>query len=34
MMEYHVNYEPALESIADGFSVDIDATHDDPRLEG
>ena len=34
MMEYRVNYEPALEMIADEYDRDIDATHDDPRLQG
>ena len=32
MMEYRVNYEPALEMIADEYDCDIDASHDDPRL--
>jgi hypothetical protein len=34
MMKYRVNYEPALEMIADEYERDIDATHDDPRLQG
>jgi DNA-binding Lrp family transcriptional regulator len=33
MMEYRVNYEPALEMIADEYDRDIDASHDDPRLK-
>ena len=33
MMEYRVNYEPALEMIADEYDRDIDASHEDPRLE-
>ena len=32
MMEYRVNYEPALEMIAAEYDRDIDATHEDPRL--
>lgn len=32
MMEYRVNYEPALEMIADEYDRDIDASHEDPRL--
>ncbi len=32
MMEYRVNYEPALEMIADEYDRDIDASHKDPRL--
>jgi hypothetical protein len=27
-----VNYEPALEIIADEYDRDIDASHEDPRL--
>jgi DNA-binding Lrp family transcriptional regulator len=33
MMEHRVNYEPALEMIADEYDRDIDAVHDDPRLK-
>ena len=33
MMEYRVNYEPALEIIADEYDRDIDAAHEDPRLK-
>ncbi|WP_424016261.1 helix-turn-helix domain-containing protein (plasmid) [Halorientalis pallida] len=33
MMEYRVNYEPALEMIADEYDRDIDASHEDPRLK-
>jgi len=33
MKEYRVNYEPALEMIADEYDRDITATHDDPRLK-
>ncbi len=33
MMAYRVNYEPALEIIADEYDRDIDATHVDPCLE-
>jgi DNA-binding Lrp family transcriptional regulator len=33
MMEYRVNYEPALEMIADEYDRDIDAVHEDPRLK-
>ena len=33
MMEYRVNYEPALEMIADEYDRDIDASHADPRLK-
>jgi DNA-binding Lrp family transcriptional regulator len=32
MMEYRVNYEPALEMIAEEHDRDIDASHEDPRL--
>ena len=32
MLEYRVNYEPALEMIADECDRDIDASHEDPRL--
>lgn len=32
MREYRVNYEPAMEMIADEYEIDIDAAHDDPRL--
>ena len=32
MMEYRMNYEPALEMIADEYDRDIDASHEDPRL--
>jgi DNA-binding Lrp family transcriptional regulator len=32
MMEYRVNYEPALEMIADEYDRDINASHEDPRL--
>lgn len=32
MMEYRVNYEPALEMIADEYDRDIDAPHEDPSL--
>jgi DNA-binding Lrp family transcriptional regulator len=32
MLEYRVNYEPALEMIADEYDRDIDASHDDPHL--
>ena len=27
-----MNYEPALEMIADEYDRDIDASHEDPRL--
>lgn len=33
MREYRVNYEPALEMIADEYDRDIDASHEDPRLD-
>ena len=33
MLEYRVNYEPALEMIADEYDCDIDASHEDPRLD-
>ena len=33
MREYRVNYEPALEMIAEEYDRDIDASHDDPRLK-
>jgi DNA-binding Lrp family transcriptional regulator len=33
MMEYRVNYEPALEMIADEHDRDINATHNDQRLK-
>ncbi|WP_136689055.1 helix-turn-helix domain-containing protein [Halorhabdus amylolytica] len=33
MREHRVNYEPALEMIADEYDRDIDATHEDPRLK-
>ena len=33
MMEYRMNYEPALEMIADEYERDIDASHEDPRLK-
>ena len=33
MMEYRANYEPALEMVAEEYSRDIDASHDDPRLQ-
>jgi DNA-binding Lrp family transcriptional regulator len=33
MMAHRVNYEPALELIADEHDRDIDTTHDDPRLK-
>lgn len=33
MMEYRVNYEPALEMVADEYDRDIDAAHDDQRLK-
>ncbi len=33
MMEHRVNYEPALEIIADEYDRDIDAVHEDPRLK-
>jgi len=33
MLAYRMNYEPALEMIADEYDRDIDAAHDDPRLE-
>jgi hypothetical protein len=32
MLDYRVNYEPALEMIADEYDRDIDASHADPRL--
>ena len=32
MLEYRVNDEPALEMIADEYDRDIDASHEDPRL--
>jgi DNA-binding Lrp family transcriptional regulator len=32
MLEHRVNYEPALEMIADEYDRDIDASHEDPRL--
>jgi len=32
MMEFRVNYEPALEMIADEYDHDIDASHEDPSL--
>jgi hypothetical protein len=32
ILEYRVNYEPALEMIADECDRDIDASHEDPRL--
>ena len=32
MMTYRVNYEPALEMIAAEYDRDIDASHEDPRL--
>lgn len=32
MMEFRVNYEPALELLADEYDVDVDAEHDDPQL--
>ena len=32
MLDYQVNYEPALEMIADEYDRDIDAFHEDPRL--
>jgi hypothetical protein len=31
-LEYRVNYEPALEMIADEYDREIDASHEDPRL--
>ena len=33
MREYRVNYEPALEMIAEEYDRNIDASHDDPRLK-
>ena len=33
MREFRVNYEPALEMIAEEYDRDIDASHDDPRLK-
>lgn len=33
MMDYRVNYEPALEMIADEYDRDIEASHEDPRLQ-
>lgn len=33
MLDHRVNYEPALEMIADEYDRDIDASHDDPRLK-
>ncbi len=33
MMNYRVNYEPALEMIADEYDRDIDASHEDSRLK-
>ena len=33
MREHRVNYEPALEMIAEEYDRDIDASHDDPRLK-
>lgn len=33
MMEYRVNYEPALEMIANEYDRDINAEHDDSRLQ-
>ncbi|WP_259534160.1 helix-turn-helix domain-containing protein [Halalkaliarchaeum sp. AArc-CO] len=32
MMRYRVNYEPALEMIADEYDREIDASHEDPRV--
>jgi hypothetical protein len=32
MLEYRVNYEPALELIADEYDRDIDTSHEDPHL--
>ncbi len=33
MLEYRMNYEPALEMIAEEYDRDIDAVHEDPRLD-
>jgi Sugar-specific transcriptional regulator TrmB. len=33
MLEYRVNYEPALEMIAEEYNRDIDVSHEDPRLK-
>jgi DNA-binding Lrp family transcriptional regulator len=33
MREYRVNYEPALEMIAEEYDCDLDAAHEDPGLK-
>ncbi|MFC3959105.1 helix-turn-helix domain-containing protein [Halovivax cerinus] len=32
MLDYRVNYEPALEQLAEAYDLDVDASHEDPCL--